>query len=262
MLEDMERTTLTDRRAWLTDSVLLAVIPAMAYVLAFAFEYGYYFAYGFPQELISIDLNRVFVAGVIFLGGVLLLLVPATAVLAVLPSEHPLTPAIAQAATFVLAYLVFLVYYWRFDMVAWFLGLLLLWHLGYKFGLPLLTQRGVHGFIQKFRRHAQRQQERTTVFRMALRMLGPTQGAIVVYFFVALVLAVSFGWSLAREQVYYFVVPGQPERVVLRIYGDSIILAPFDRHTRQILPEYTVLRRTIGAITLREERIGPLTVAR
>src|SRR5207245_10465441 len=54
----------------------------------------------------------------------------------------------------------------------------------------------------------------------------------------------------------------QPERVVLRIYGDSIILAPFDRHTRQILPEYTVLRRTIRAITLREERIGPLTVAR
>src|SRR5216117_3908660 len=39
MLEDMERTTPTDRRAWLTDSVLLAVIPAMAYVLAFAFEY-------------------------------------------------------------------------------------------------------------------------------------------------------------------------------------------------------------------------------
>src|SRR5207244_12941479 len=106
----------------------------LAFVLACAFEYGYYFAYGFPQELISIDLNRVFVAGVIFLGGVLLLLVPATAVLALLPSEHPLTPAIAQAATFVLAYLVFLVYYSRFGLVAWFLRLLRLWHLGYQRG--------------------------------------------------------------------------------------------------------------------------------
>src|SRR5207245_3186100 len=110
-----------EKRNWLTESVLLAAIPVMAYLLAFAFEYGYYFAYGFPQELISIDLNRVFVAGVIFLGGVLLLLVPATAVLAVLPSEHPLTPAIAQAAAFVLAYLVFLVYYSRFDIVTRFL---------------------------------------------------------------------------------------------------------------------------------------------
>src|SRR5207244_11413753 len=103
MLEDMERTTPTDRRAWLTDSVLLAVIPAMAYVLAFAFEYGYYFAYGFPQELISIDLNRVFVAGVIFLGGVLLLLVPATAVLGPLPSAPPPPPAAAPAAPLGLA---------------------------------------------------------------------------------------------------------------------------------------------------------------
>src|SRR5207244_10784100 len=98
----------------------------LAFVLACAFEYGYYFAYGFPQELISIDLNRVFVAGVIFLGGVLLLLVPATAVLAGLPSEHPLTPAVAQAATFVLAYPVFLVYYWRLAVVGLFLGLLAL----------------------------------------------------------------------------------------------------------------------------------------
>src|SRR2546422_5608710 len=100
------------------------------------------------------------------------------------------------------------------------------------------------------------------MLRMAVRMLGPTQAAILVCFMVALLLAVSFGWSLAREQVYYFVVPGQPERVVLRIYGDSIILAPFDRQTRRILPEYTVLRRTTGTITLREERIGPLTVER
>src|SRR5437870_11633855 len=93
MWKDMERTPPTDRRAWLTDSVLLAVIPAMAYVLAFAFEYGYYFAYGFPQELISIDLNRVFVSGAIFLRRAPPPLAPATARPARLPCAHPPTPA-------------------------------------------------------------------------------------------------------------------------------------------------------------------------
>src|SRR5256712_12330837 len=112
-----------EKRNWLTESVLLAAIPVMAYLLAFGFEYGYYFAYGFPQELISIDLNRVFVAGVIFLGGVMLLVVPANIVLALLPIEHPLTPAIAQAVTFALAYMVSLVYYWCFDILSCVLGL-------------------------------------------------------------------------------------------------------------------------------------------
>lgn len=260
MVHDMENPARSPRRTWVTDSVLLAAVPAMAYVLAFAFEYGYYFAYGFPQELISVDLNRVFVAGAVFLAGILLLLVPASIVLALLPSDYPLAPAIAQAATFTLAYLVFLVYYWRFDVIAWILGLLLLWYLGYKFGLPL-TQRGVHGYLQKYHKFEQTRQGRTTLFRTALRVLSPIQSTIVIYFFVAIVLAISFGWSLAREQEHYFVVPGSPERVVLRIYGDSIILAPFDRHTRTILPEYTVVRRTVGAITLRVERVGPLTLA-
>jgi len=88
-----------EKRNWLTESVLLAAIPVMAYLLAFGFEYGYYLAYGFPQELISIDLNRVFAAGTIFLAGVLFVLILTTVVLALLPSEHPLTPAAFEAPT-------------------------------------------------------------------------------------------------------------------------------------------------------------------
>lgn len=255
-------TTPTAKRNWVTEGIVVAAIPVMAYLLAFGFEYGFYLAYGFPQELISIDLNRVFVAGAIFLGGAVLLLVPAMAVLALLPSEHPLAPAIAQTVSFVLAYLVFLLVYWRFDTLARILLLLLLWYLGYKFGLPLLTQRGVRGYVQKYRLHEQTREERATLFRTILRTFGPTAGTTVVYFFIALVLSVTIGWNIAREREYYFVAPGLPERVVLRIYGDSIVLARLDRPSRQILREYTVFRRTAGSITLREEHIGPLTVER
>jgi len=251
-----------EKRNWLTESVLLAAIPVMAYLLAFGFEYGYYLAYGFPQELISIDLNRVFAAGVVFLGGVLLVLIVTTVVLALLPSEHPLTPALAQAVTLTVAYLIFLFYYDRFDIFAWILGLLLLWYLVYKFVIPLLAQRGVSGYVRKYSTHEQIRQTRGTLFRIMLRTFGPTPGIILVYFFIAVILSVTFGWRLAAERAYYFVVPGSPERVVLRIYGDSIVLARLDRPMRQILREYTVLRRTAGSITLREERIGPLTVER
>src|SRR3989442_14191841 len=93
-----------EKRNWLTESVLLAAIPVMAYLLAFGFEYGYYLAYGFPQELISIDLNRVFAAGVVFLGGVLLVLIVTTVVLPLPPREHPPTAALREAVTLTVAY--------------------------------------------------------------------------------------------------------------------------------------------------------------
>src|SRR5207247_11232381 len=48
MLEDMERTTLTGRRAWLTDSGLLAVLPSLPDGLAFAFVLRRALRPGFP----------------------------------------------------------------------------------------------------------------------------------------------------------------------------------------------------------------------
>ena len=251
-----------EKRSWLTESVLLAVIPVMAYLLAFGFEYGYYLAYGFPQELIAIDLNRVFAAGTIFLAGVLFVLILTTVVLALLPSKHPLTPAVAQVVPLALAYLAFLNYYDRFDVFAKIFALLLASYLVYKFVVPLLTQRGVSGYVHKYSTQEQIRQARGTLFRTMLRTFGPTPGIILVYFFIAVILSVTFGWHLATQRVCYFVVPDPPERVVLRIYGDSLILARLDRPARQILREYLVLKRTAGAVTLREDCIGPLTVER
>lgn len=250
----------TGRRSWLTEGIVLAAIPVMAYLLAYGHEYGYYLAYGFPLELINLDLDRVFAAGVIFIAGVLLMLVLTSVVLAILPSEHPLAPAVAHAVAYTLAYLIFLVYLGQFDAFGWIFGVLLGGFLLYKFAVSVLSQRGVHGYVEKFRRHEQMQQSQRTLFRAILRTFGAGPGNVLTYFVIACILSVTFGWHLATEREYYFVIPGQPERVVLRIYEDSVILARLDRGTGRILREYTVLRRTAGTITVREEHIGPLTV--
>ncbi|HLQ64429.1 MAG TPA: hypothetical protein VK201_06950 [bacterium] len=247
-------------RGWLTEGIVLAAIPVMAYVLAFGFEYGYYIAYRFPQELISVDLNRVFVAGVIFLAGVLFVVILATLALALLPSDHPLARAVAQALTFVLLYLVFLTYEGRFDVFGKILGLALVAYLLYKFAVPVVTQRDVVGYVHKYQHQEEAKQLHPTLLRAMLHAIGPLPATILAYFCIAVILSVTLGWYLATEQVYYFVVAGPPEQVVLRIYGDSLILAQLDRPSRQILRQYTVLRRTTATVTLREERIGPLTV--
>jgi len=98
-------------------------------------------------------------------------------------------------------YLVFLIYYDRFDIFAWIFGLLLLWYLVYKFVVPLLAQRGVSGYVRKYSTHEQVRQTRGTLFRIMLRTFGPTPGIILVYFFIAVILSVTFGWRLAAERV-------------------------------------------------------------
>jgi hypothetical protein len=250
----------TRRRGWLTEGIVLAAIPVMAYILAFGFEYGYYIAYRFPQELISVDLNRVLVTGVAFLAGVVFVVLLAAVALALLPREHPLAPAVAQAVTFALLYLAFLSYEGHFDVFGRILGSALAAYLLYTFALPLVTQRGIPGYLEKYAHQEQTKEIHPTLLRAMLHGIGPLPGTVLTYFCLAVILSVTLGWFLATEQVYYFVVPGSPDRVVLRIYGDSNVLAQLDRPTQQILREYTVLRRSAGPVTLREERIGPLTV--
>src|SRR5207247_9494663 len=59
MLEDMERTTPTDRRAGFTDGLLLPLIPALGDVLGCAFEGVDYFAYLLPHPRSAIALSTV-----------------------------------------------------------------------------------------------------------------------------------------------------------------------------------------------------------
>ncbi len=176
------------------------------------------------------------------------------------PKSSPLARAVAQALTFVLLYLVFLTYEGRFDIFGKILGLALVAHLLYKFAVPLVTQRDVVGYVHKYQHQEEAKQLHPTLLRAMLHAIGPLPATILAYFCIAVILSVTLGWYLATEQVYYFVVAGPPEQVVLRIYGDSLILAQLDRPTQQILRQYTVLRRTTATVTLREERIGPLTV--
>jgi hypothetical protein len=73
------------------------------------------------------------------------------------------------------------------------------------------------------------------------------------------VLSTSYlmGGREARTRWEHYVKPGSPELVVLRIYGDTALAAPFDRAQWKLGAETHIIKLE-GDVTLRLENLGAL----
>ena len=73
--------------------------------------------------------------------------------------------------------------------------------------------------------------------------------------------AAIVGTEHATKRVSFLVASTKPETVVLRIYGDRMICASFNRITRQVEPNFVLLKVAEDPrLRLRLEPVGPLHV--
>ncbi len=80
---------------------------------------------------------------------------------------------------------------------------------------------------------------------------------------LALMMTVSqFGETLAREKEAFLVIKDQPDRVVLRIYGDVAVTASVDLAKHELLPDRSLVLWKEGGrgLACEVKRIGPLKV--
>jgi hypothetical protein len=97
--------------------------------------------------------------------------------------------------------------------------------------------------------------EQGIVYAVARRFgLNPFQLLTHSAFF--LVLAWSAGYWWAKHQDSFLVPVGAPDTVVLKIYGDKVITAPFSRSTRAVESKFKILKPDSGQ--LQWEKVGPL----
>ena len=71
-----------------------------------------------------------------------------------------------------------------------------------------------------------------------------------------MVLALSYAAGHATA-----ITSTSPQRVVLRIYGDTVIAASFDRATKSMKKTFVVFKVGEPGLVLRLEAIGPLEIA-
>jgi len=250
------------RGFWIWQGIIVAASPVIGYGLAFLYELGFCVVFKIPKEFITLNLTTVFVAAGSLLGIVWLLYWFAEIFLMLIPRKHPLFRELILLLTVLLLLLGFLILWWglweRVISVALFpLSFILM-----LFVFPLITQRGKGSYIDKLQ--AQRKHELETpmvIFDSAVRFLGRRISLFIIVVIVLLLFSYSAGDAKALKQDKFLVPSTYPQSVVLRIYGENMICAPFDAEDKKIETKFFVIRMTDEPRpTLQLQKVGPLRV--
>ena len=128
------------------------------------------------------------------------------------------------------------------------------------FVLPLITHRKKGGYLERYQAEDEVwRTARQSLFQQLAIKTGNTVFLLIGMLILGTVLVTMAGRGKALQQTNFPVTNTVPEMAVLRVYGDNMICAPFDRKTREVKKTFSVLK--IGEdskLIISIENIGPL----
>lgn len=234
----------------LTEGILLALISAAAYAVAFLYETGYADCYGYPHWLIEIGLSNVVLAWTSISFALLLFLLLYSLVGIIVPAEPLKLIFLSRAPIMLLAPLmiIYVAFFeshmpWQAQLVMFAFSALL---------LPWLLLLWIRGFLRADREwtlperiafahmhltgapNSSPQQEADveksllgkTVALPGLRLLYGYSLLFVIVSAALVLFANSFGAYRAGRQRTFLVSSDHPPLVALRRYGENVIATP------------------------------------
>lgn len=249
----------------LSEALILAAVPFAAYLIVFSYELGYFSVFKIPNEFISFDLPRIFfalftivivIATTYYFGQSFINLINSWPS----PIKNRLTDKVYPSVLGIVVGLFTIQ-----DKILWIFILSLIIFINlFDFITPLFTQRNVKGYLAKliaadkvFKGFKNRQ-EPSLIDKLAIIMGRRTFWGFMLFLYM-LFITYQLGSGAARSQTEFRVVNTNPERVVLWIYNDYALSAPFDRVTKEVDSSFIVIK--IGEdpnIEYKFEEIGPL----
>lgn len=249
----------THKRVWASATLLVAICTIFGYAVAYAHESGYATFFRMPEGLIHIRLETVLIAIVGLFFFILLFVLLTNGVYLALPTKVTALQRALIRISFVAIFAVVLLVLYRSHWQYWVWGVLALAGLCFlEFGFPLLCHK--KGTYEKTLQ-AQEEYDRNVVslFDFFRSYLG--RGPFLVLNILVLMTALSYfvGHASAMHQEEFFVLRVPREVVVLRIYGDRLICASFDRKARVLGESFVVIGLEGDTlIEMRRQKIGPL----
>jgi hypothetical protein len=252
----------------ISDALLLALVPAIAYGMTYLYEAAYCDAFRIPRQLISISpttvltvvfalisslVTLIFIVN--FLGGILY-----PAIL-----EVPLGRAIHSMIIPVLGIIMFFVLNRPTVSLGHWVGysVVVLFLLFLTFAFPLITNRDKTSYVDKLKG----QEEMETKFSLLsdrFRLIPFPLRQILILSAVCLWAAHLLGGGDALNQTVFMTPLQHTDKVVLRQYGDRLIVANFDRSTKVVRPEFSFIpiesADIASATNFKLEAVGPLKI--
>ena len=244
-----------DKSFKISENLIIAALPAIAYLLAFGYQYGHANYFGVPFEFIAVDLTHV-----------LILFVGIPSVFMMFSSFVNLIPVfklVRQSALGVSIFRFFVMIALSLFFVkeyGWFAVLVVAIYVGFfEFIFPLITQRKHKGFITKL----QRQEDLERAIDRDNHLLQ-NPGFLKFYFLLSLLVIVfviflQLGKTSAMNQKDFLVT--EDGVAVLAIYGDTLIGSEFDEETKKITSDkFFINLGNKDQIKFQLITIGPLSI--
>ncbi len=248
------------RRLVSDPAIVVAAGTAMAYLIAFIYQWSYGFYFGLPWELIDVGIADVLVcwAFVLFLFAGLLPILNSVALIwpRSLPRSvaRPAATLLMVLATYIVVGLVFPSYWslgWVFPV-----GFAVV-----EFGLPLIFHRKEAGFLRKMEAAQDWDDAARDLPTMVAGKIGRAGVGAFLLACLSVPMVATVGIAVASKRIGFSVVHSKPECVVIARVGVSLVCATLDRSAKTVGPDFTVLELSNLQYTIGVEAVGPLKPA-
>jgi hypothetical protein len=254
----------------LTDKLIIATLPVLAYTFVYLYKRGYYDIFRLPAEFITFTVSDAFIVLTALVGLLLSIWFPINALFSLVPRRAPRALE-WRLQLFIPCALLILVSFnlYGFRWTEWWFPLLVGLVLGIRWFLhPLVVKRHTGSYLERMaaldqeRAQSPNEWEDTqSLVYWATSSLRPQQVALIAYAIIGLYTVYHFGRSSALNQQMFLVASTSPETVVLVMNPDWAICAPFDRQNKQLEPGIRVLEMPgKGDVEFRQELVGPLSL--
>jgi hypothetical protein len=248
-------------RTNLSEGILIAIASSGAYLLAFYYEKGFSSFFEIPVNFVSVSFVNIFIFGTFLIGFLVLFFLPANIVTLVL---FRLPPELSRSVFPVLLCLVFIaVHLYTFGLSNWtplVIGVAVaLFFLLFELVWPLIMHRDRSRYIEKLEAQRELDKKEVNLVDLIQRLYGI--GPIITI--LALLLGINFSESVgkaqAMKQTDFLVTNTSLEMVVLQIYGENMICAPFNRDTKEVQTRFTIIKMAEDSkLAFNLEKVGPL----
>jgi hypothetical protein len=249
----------------LTDTLIIAAFPFLAYAVIFIYNYGYLNAFQLPLQFIAFNIGEVFIVMSGILGFAWVIFGITNLVMFFILNPNTPKPVARRINTLlpilIFSFAFFLLYTenwqrWLFLFIATIIMAAIMF-------LPALFTKRVKGtYLEKMTyldENSTLSTSESSLIDEFANMIGRRAFVVLMYLILALYIVYHVGYAAAINQKFFRIVTTNPEKVVLYITNDKMIAAPFNRNTKKVEPRFVVL--DIGAdadLEIRLEQVGPL----
>jgi hypothetical protein len=247
---------------WLTEGILIAGFSALVYLYTFNYESGYLGAFGVPKDFVEINLNTIMIVAVALLSFFVSLGLIFQGLLIMMPKKYgPVGRSLISLSPVFIFFLIQLIAY-GLRWEKWIFSLAILLFISFKeFVFPLISQREKKSYKEKLEAQEEKDVEvrSKSLLSSAIEFIGRKYILAFGILLMMFLISSTVGESEALRKTNFIVARISPEAVVLRIYGDKLICAPFYRETKETEKSFFILNKAdISKISFRIEKIGPL----